>query len=456
MERTQVKLFPDIVLLAAFAAAVLLWALGTGSLCSWDEGLYGEVSREILLTGNWIDLSWAGQAWSDKPPLYMWVTAFFGSIFGINEFSVRLFSALCGIGTVLATYGLGVRLYSRRAGICSALFLLSTWAFIRSARLGMLDSPLTFFIVLAFLAFKLGEERPFCFFFTPVAFSLAFLTKGMGAMLIPMILGLYMVFSRDFSALKRPALWAGILAGLLIAGWWHAAAIAAYGEAFIRDYFVKHLVTRTTSAVEGHTGDLLTYFGVIPNKGRPWAGIGLGLLPLALFMVFYRKEKQHILPIVWAVTVFVLFSLVKTKLHWYVVPIYPALALFCGWGLCALIKKYSVPLAFLMCLGAVVYLAADKDVFDLDFAPGTKAMALKTVETMPVNGKLYLYGISDPGMQFYLGGKGANIHDEAGLDKAFAVRGNLLMTGRDSLPRLQGHKFSVLSEEGDFLLVVSG
>ncbi|MDP8259085.1 MAG: glycosyltransferase family 39 protein, partial [Candidatus Aadella gelida] len=94
-EETKIK--RDILILLAVTAFVFIFRLGSGSLSSWDEAFYAEVSREITGSGNWIDLTWTGVPWSDKPPLYMWMTACFYKIFGINEFSARFFSAIAGI-----------------------------------------------------------------------------------------------------------------------------------------------------------------------------------------------------------------------------------------------------------------------------------------------------------------------------------------------------------------------
>ncbi|MBP7217065.1 MAG: glycosyltransferase family 39 protein, partial [Candidatus Omnitrophica bacterium] len=57
--------------LGFIATLVIFWNLGAGSLISWDECLYAQVAREILINHNWIDLTWMGLPWSDKPPLYM-------------------------------------------------------------------------------------------------------------------------------------------------------------------------------------------------------------------------------------------------------------------------------------------------------------------------------------------------------------------------------------------------
>jgi len=87
----------DIIILVVLAAIILLFNLGGGSLGSWDEAFYAQVSQEMYQSSNWIDLTWAGAPWADKPPVYMWATTCFYKIFGVNEFSARFTAAISGI-----------------------------------------------------------------------------------------------------------------------------------------------------------------------------------------------------------------------------------------------------------------------------------------------------------------------------------------------------------------------
>ncbi|MBD3380097.1 MAG: phospholipid carrier-dependent glycosyltransferase [Candidatus Omnitrophica bacterium] len=449
------KISPDILIILTVSSIVLLWNLGTGSLCSWDEGLYGGVTREIIHTGNWIDLRWAGQPWSDKPPLYMWVTALFSRVLGLNELSVRLFSALAGVGTVLLTYLTALKLYSRKEAFSSALVLLSTWAFLWSSKMGMLDIPMTFFIALAICLFEYGKDNRLCLFLSPLAFTGAFLTKGMGAMLIPLILGLYILISGRIKILKDPALICGTITALALSAIWPLAAAGAYGKEFIDDYFLKHLVTRTTKAVEGHTGGLFTYFGVLPNKGRPWAGIGLALSPLLIWRTIRFREKEHLLPLVWTFTVLLLFSAVRTKLHWYVMPVYPALAIITGWGAAKLLKSRVFIMMPLLCALSLFYLATEKNIFDLDYSPETKMFAESALNLGECGKPLYAYKVSDPGLQFYLTGKTLRVYDTEKIKLTMRSGKNYVVTNRRELKHLKGEPYSIVLEEDNFVLIRS-
>ena len=139
----------DIIILLILSSLILLVNLGAGSLSSWDEAFYAQVSREIIRSGNWIDLTWGGAVWNDKPPLCMWATALFFKLFGVNEFAARLCSALAGIGTVIFTYLLAFRIFSRRVAMLSGIMLLSTYHFLWMSRSGTIDVTLTFFVLLS-------------------------------------------------------------------------------------------------------------------------------------------------------------------------------------------------------------------------------------------------------------------------------------------------------------------
>ncbi len=446
----------DLLALFLCSFVLILWGLGTGSLTSWDEGMYAGVSRQILLTGDWINLRWAGLPWSDKPPLYMWMTVVFFKAFGVNEFAVRFFSALCGIGTVLVTYLLGRTLYSRRAAIASALVLLTTWHFFWSSRVGMLDVAFTFFITLSLLTFKLGERKSMWLFFSPVAFALAFLTKSMASVSLLVMLAVYIPLAGDLKLLKDRFLLAGAAAALLILGAWHWAALSGYGKDFVMDYFVKHILTRTTTAVEGHTGDIFTYFGVIPNKGRPWAMVGLVLVPYMAWRIWARGEKEHLIPVIWASAVIGLFSVVKTKLHWYIMPVYPALSLMTGWALAKILKKYTVAVVLALAAASTIYLAFEKNIFNLDYSPQIKSIALQTRAALAPGEKVFLYDISDPDLQFYLGDVSENIRGEGNLHRILSQKGTTLLTTRVASKAVNsspGPERKIIFENPDFLLL---
>ncbi len=439
----------DLAIIFLLSAGLFIWNNWSGSLTSWDAAFYAQVSREVIKSGNWVDLTWSGSPWADKPPLYFWATAVFYRIFGVNEFSARLFSSLCGIGTVIVTYLLALKLYSRKTAIGAALVLLSTWHFIWAAKVGMLDSAFTFFIILSLFLFRMGEEKAKYLFFCGLAFGFAFMTKGTGALIIPGIIFIYVLAVGKFKILKTPALWQGILVSLPILIWWHGLAIAHYGKFFVDNYFLKHLLRRTGGAIEGHEGGFFTYFGVIPNKGRPWGAIGLIALLIALIRVFWKKDKSNLLLLVWVFCVLLIFSAAKTKLHWYIMPVYPALAILIGWGMEKVFKKYTISAAIVLFAVFITYLSIDRKIFKLDYSPQGKELA-NLVNNAIGPKEIILYGVGDPGVQFYLGQNSRNINQP---EELLAKRGEFAVLTQEHLVELPQEKIQPISRTKDFVLI---
>src|SRR5579863_2098410 len=101
---------------AGAAAVALLWRLGATTLEGWDEGIYAEVAREMVARSDWLNPTWNFRPWLEKPPLLMWGMATGFRLFGVNEFWSRAPAAFAGIGLVLLTQAIGVRLRNLRTG----------------------------------------------------------------------------------------------------------------------------------------------------------------------------------------------------------------------------------------------------------------------------------------------------------------------------------------------------
>ncbi|MDY7003878.1 MAG: glycosyltransferase family 39 protein [Cyanobacteriota bacterium] len=74
--------------------------LGNIGLIDETEPLFAEAARQMVETGDWITPYFNGETRFDKPPLIYWLMAIAYHIFGINEWSVRLPSAISGTSLV--------------------------------------------------------------------------------------------------------------------------------------------------------------------------------------------------------------------------------------------------------------------------------------------------------------------------------------------------------------------
>ena len=145
--------FLDILVTILLSATLPLffYKLGQSSLVNWDEAWYAVISRNILTTGDPLNLIYNGLPYIDHPPAGFWLIALSFKLFGINEFTARLASAVAGFISLIVVYFLGKELFNRAVGITSALALSSSVWFLYRARSGNLDTILAMFFVLTLL-----------------------------------------------------------------------------------------------------------------------------------------------------------------------------------------------------------------------------------------------------------------------------------------------------------------
>lgn len=115
--------------LLLFIAAFLLlfWAIGERSLWA-SEGRWAEITREMFTSGDFFHPTIGGKPYFDKPLLTYWVIAAVSAVTGqLDEFIIRLPSAMAGLLTLVCTVYLGRRLWSRQAGWLAGGLLLTSY-----------------------------------------------------------------------------------------------------------------------------------------------------------------------------------------------------------------------------------------------------------------------------------------------------------------------------------------
>lgn len=414
----------DLSLLALFSLFFLLFNLHTGSLASWDESLYAQVALEAVRAGNWLDLTWQGQPWVDKPPVTIWATAFLYTLFGVHEWTARLFSALCGAGTVLFVYLLGRELFGRWAGFVSALVLLSSIHFIRMVRFGMTDGPMTFFVTASLYFFWKGRSRETDWVWAGVFFGLAFLTKSFAALFVPAAAAVYMLLSGDFSAVRSRYAWLGFLAALALVLPWNLYVASHRTAMYLEESLGKHFLGRTTQALEGHSGTWYFYIRTMLNKFRPWILVGVFAAPFFIVQAARRKGREYAFVAGWMIAVFAIVTVMKTKLHWYVLPIYPALSIAIGWCLARWVPEKRRALVVAGFLAVMAVHIFKSGALGLDYSGPVKGIAPVVTAETPKDATVFLYDYHEqPAAIFYWQRTVKYLDDAAALEKARAEHG---------------------------------
>ncbi len=304
------------------ASLVLLPLLGHKLLTDWDEGIYAEVSREMLSGGRqgWLVPHWNGQLWFEKPPLMPWITAAFFRVFGVTEFWARAGSALSGVTIVGVLHGWLVRREGLLAAWSGTVVLLCTTGFLHVCRAGEMDTLLSLGCVVALIglaAVAKGRSQGWYFFWA--GFAVAAMTKGAASVVIPLTAAVFAGMERWNLQKFRWRFIQGLVGFLLLVLPWHLAMWRRFGAVFTREYFGFHVLARATQAIEGHRTHWWYYGWVLLVSAMPWVLV----FPLAAWRCRQRGELR-----VWAVfalVVLAFFSLVQTRLPHYVAPVYPAL-----------------------------------------------------------------------------------------------------------------------------------
>ncbi len=165
--------------------------LGKGALWASDEQTYSQMAFSMIKNQDYLT-PWCTGAlgiWTGKPPLTMWLMALSYQVFGINNFSTRLTSALFGTLSLVVVFYLGKKLYNVYAGFLSAIVLGTFTTFFAFATHAMLDVPLIFFMLTSIYFLVLSENKEKANLYAVLSglfFGLALMTKQIDALLIPL------------------------------------------------------------------------------------------------------------------------------------------------------------------------------------------------------------------------------------------------------------------------------
>jgi 4-amino-4-deoxy-L-arabinose transferase-like glycosyltransferase len=313
---------------------VFLWlgVLGDRPLFNPDEGRYAEIPREMLSGGDWLIPHLNGLNYIEKPPLQYWATALSYSLFGVSNFSARLYAALSALGTLGLVWLLAGRLWGREAGWRAAAVLCGMLIFLILGQLLTLDMSLSFYMTLSVVGFILAQQpaaRPHRWMLVAwIAAALGVLTKGLVAAAIPAaVLLLYSLGSRDFAPWRRlKAAW-GLPLFLAITVPWHWLAARRLDD-FLQFFFVhEHFARYLTPIAERQ--EPWWFFGYVLLAGTvPWT-----LSALRVVAGGWRRRPTAAASFdasfflwLWVVFTCVFFSCSDSKLMPYILPVMPALA----------------------------------------------------------------------------------------------------------------------------------
>jgi 4-amino-4-deoxy-L-arabinose transferase-like glycosyltransferase len=229
-------------------------------------------------------------------------------------------------------------LFGREAANYAAILLGSSMLYTLMAHVNTLDMGVTFFITLGIAGLLLGQSEADTklqrnwMLLAWAGLGLAVLSKGLMGLVLPgAALFIYMAVQRDFSVLKRMHWLDGLTVFLLITAPWFYLVMKANPE-FFQFFFIHEHLERFTTKVHGRYQPWYYFVPILLLGMLPWT--------LLMFDTLFKGWRSSKVPdkafnaarflLIWAVFVYVFFSISDSKLPSYLLPMFPALALLMG------------------------------------------------------------------------------------------------------------------------------
>ena len=304
-----------------------------------DEASFAQASRQMLESGDLIDIRLGEVARHKKPVGIYWLQAAVVALVGDRSdiAAYRLVSLLGAAGAVLLTRAIGAVLAGERAGLVAAVLLASCLMLGAEARLAKTDAMLLCMILAsqwvlarAWMGMPVGWGGVLVFW---GGLAVGTLIKGP---IGPMVLGLTVV---GLIAAGRQVRWLAVLRpfwGLAI--WaalvlpWVLAITWITGGAFWSEALGQDLLAKVGAVQELHGAPPGSY--ALAFWVSFWPGSVFVLLAVPGVWAL-RRERAVWFCLAWAVPLWLVFEAAATKLVHYTLPGYPALAILAAIGLSA-------------------------------------------------------------------------------------------------------------------------
>ncbi|MTJ54306.1 glycosyltransferase family 39 protein [Anabaena sp. UHCC 0253] len=322
-------------LIVLLLAAVILFSINLGGLPLQDgeEGTIARVAREIWQAPpgsmRWLYPTLGGEPYHHSPPLIHWLIAGAYAIGGVNEWTTRLPSAILTASSVPLLYCIGREIFRQRwAAIYSSWIYLTMLPVVRYGRLALFDGVVVSFLILM-IWFLLRSRRDLRYCLgVGLSFGLICLTQGMMGIYLGAVVLVFLYWDTP-RLLTCYYFWMAIFIGCLPVFFWYGFQLLHYGYPFSQidvNTSLPKMATITKDASEPSWYYLLE----ICKWTWPW----LIFLPQTIRITWENNNLSWAkLLIVWCGVYLLIISLISVKFPWYILPIYPSLALAFGFQL---------------------------------------------------------------------------------------------------------------------------
>lgn len=326
----------SLLILLVFILVYLL-PLGIRPMVVPDEVRYGEISREMIATGDWIVPRLNGLRYFEKPVMGYWLNGISMLAFGENAFALRFPSAIAAGLSALMVWLLIRRSVGSDAGSMAALIFLTCFLVVGTGVFSVLDGMLAMFLTMAMASFYFACASPkgsrkekgllalfgiFC--------GMAFLTKGFLAFAVPVVAIVpYLLWAGRWKDLLRMAVIPIAVAVLVSLPW--SIAVHLKEPDYWNYFFWQEHVKRFMAEDAQHQAPFWTYFAAFPVAALPWSV----LIPAAVVGMDRSQTRTPLFQyaLCWFVFPLLFFTAASGKLLTYILPCFPPFAILLAHGL---------------------------------------------------------------------------------------------------------------------------
>lgn len=358
-----------------FSISILFFSLGINKfpLRNWDEAWYAQVIKDMV-SGKYGYLMphWNGEYFFDKPPLYFWLNLPVVEIFGLGEWQLRLVSVILTSFSSLLIYKISQKLVSNWIALTSSLVFLILGQVKERLSAGNLDGLLVFLILLSiYLAQKATKSNRFIIPFM-ISWGLIALAKSWLYFLI------FPLFSFPFVDLKFYFQNLRYLpVAITIAFSWYLLGAISFGKPFINWYLLYN----------GAFGVPKIYPELFITLFRD----NIGILPL----IFFSKKILFV-----CLSYIFLLMFYQESFGWYLLPIYPLLAIAFGIALKNLHKWQKLIILITFLSQTFIFISLTK-VPDNSLESASAGIFIR--DHIQDSNKIFFNGNDFPGVLYYSG-----------------------------------------------------
>jgi 4-amino-4-deoxy-L-arabinose transferase-like glycosyltransferase len=330
---------------------LLFWGIGYRSLWG-SEGRWAEITREMFVSGDFFHPAIGGEPYFDKPLVTYWVIAAISAITGrLDEFILRLPSAIAAVLAIIATIYLGKRLWSIQAGILAGCLLLTSYGLLMYSHVASAETENLAAVMLAVAWYWSRREQTTNFeirnakydFLTFLIFYLIMFVgshmKGLTAFVVPVLAILPdIVRQKRWRCLLRPSHFLALAIGIGVYITPFVYATINRPESYLQNGLALAFRENIVRYVEpfDHKGPIYLYFGAVPLLAVPWIPIFIGALITSLSN--WRKLDDNTRWLIQAIAlIFLFFTLSGSRRNYYILPILP----FCMLLMAVFLTKFS-------------------------------------------------------------------------------------------------------------------